>query len=113
MQTDGIDVERSAAEPREKEIAALRQSLSGALAAYREAVTRLNPDLPVELINGETLEGVNDSLARARALVSRVRQGIEAEREKAKVPAGSSLRAGADISGLSAREKIQYGIGGK
>ena len=113
MENDGIDVERSAAEPREEEIAALRQSLSDTLAAYREAVTRLNPDLPVELITGDTLEGVNDSLAKARVLVGKVRQAVELEREKSKVPAGSSLRAGADLSALSAREKIQYGIGGK
>ncbi len=107
------NTERVDESPAPQEIAGLRQQLGEALAAYRQSVARLNPGLPVELIGGDTLEAVNDSVARAKALVGRIRQGIEAGQQAARVPAGSSLRHDADASALSAREKIQHGIGGR
>jgi len=48
----------------------------------------------------------------ARALMERVRQEMEAEAAKTRVPAGAPQRAPIDLSSLSAREKIQYAIGG-
>ena len=50
---------------------------------------------------------------KAKALVSRVKQGVEAEVSLAKVPAGAPERTLPDLSALSPREKIQYAIGGR
>lgn len=85
--------------------------LAGAVAAYRELVVETNPGVLVELVTGETIEAVNESLSRARALMERVRQELEAEAARTSVPAGAPQRRGLDISGLSSREKIQYAIG--
>jgi hypothetical protein len=111
---------------KDAETAALKQSLDeakGALdemgktlvravSAYKELIIQGNPGLLAELINGDTIEAVDESLRQARALVERVRQELEAEAARTRVPAGSPQRAPLDLSGLSAREKIQYAIGG-
>ena len=55
---------------------------------------------------------MNESLKNARALMERVRQEMEAEAAKTRVPAGAPQRAPLDLSALSAREKIQYALGG-
>ncbi len=103
---------------REKMVAADRQlaeagdSLFRAVASYREQVTAANPEIPGELITGDTIEAVDRSLENARALVARVKQSLEDETARANVPAGAPQRAPFDLSMLSPREKIQYAIGG-
>ncbi len=88
-------------------------SLAQAIASYRALVVQANPDVLEELITGDSIEALNQSLENARSLISRVKQGIEAEVAKTRVPAGAPQRTPPDLSGLSPREKIQYAIGGK
>jgi predicted RNase H-like nuclease (RuvC/YqgF family) len=90
----------------------LGKALPQAVAAYKELVVEANPGVLAELITGETIEEVNESLKNARALMERVRQEIEAEAARTRVPAGAPQRTPLDLSALSAREKIQYAIGG-
>jgi uncharacterized coiled-coil protein SlyX len=90
----------------------LGKALPRAVAAYKELVLQANPGLLPELITGDTIEAVDESLKQARALMERVRREMEAEAAKTRVPAGSPQRAPLDLSALSAREKIQYAIGG-
>ncbi len=113
QETNEQAMEAASPDPREAEIASLKHSLNQTLSAYRESIVRLNPELPAEMLDGETLEAIDESVGRARTLVSRVRQSIEAERAAGRVPAGSPPRTEPDYSSLSSREKIQYGIGGK
>ena len=112
---------------REAEIAGLKQTitesegklgeisgyLSEAVASYRELVVTAHPEIPSELITGDSVESVDGSLRNAKALVDKVKQGIEAETARTRVPAGAPPRAPLDLSVLSPREKIQYAIGGK
>jgi uncharacterized coiled-coil protein SlyX len=111
---------------KDSEIAALKQSLHEArqtldeiskalpqaVAAYKELVVQANPGVLAELITGDTIDEVNESLENARILMDRVRQEIEAEAAKTRVPAGAPQRAPLDLSALSPREKIKYAIGG-
>ncbi len=90
----------------------LGKALPQAVAAYRELVIQANPGLLAELITGDTIEAVDESLKQARALMDRVRREMEAEAARTRVPAGSPQRVPLDLSALSAREKIQYAIGG-
>ncbi len=90
----------------------LGKALPQAVAAYKELVVQVNPGVLAELITGDTIEEVNESLKNARALMERVRQEMEAEASKTRIPAGAPQRAPLDLSALSPREKIQYGIGG-
>ena len=97
----------------EKKLAEINNTLAQAIASYKALVVRTNPEVPAELITGDTIEAIDQSREKARALVDQVRQGVEAEIAKAKVPFGAPPRAPIDLSALSAREKIQYAIGGK
>ena len=96
----------------EDRLSAVSSSLNEAVASYKTMVVRANPELIEDLISGDTIDSVNESLDRAKALVSRVRQGVEAEISLARVPAGAPERTPPDLSALSPREKIQYAIGG-
>ena len=90
----------------------LADSLAQAVSSYKALVISAHPQLPAELITGDTIEALNDSLSRARTLVSKVRQGLEAEAMKARFPSGAPARTTPDLSALTPKEKIQYAIGG-
>jgi uncharacterized coiled-coil protein SlyX len=95
----------------ETKLTELTDSRSQALASYRALVISSNPDLPEELIAGESVEEIDKSLAGARALIDRVRERLEMEIAGSRIPAGAPLRAPLDLSALSPQEKIQYAMG--
>jgi chromosome segregation ATPase len=88
-------------------------SLTEAVTSYRNMIVRANPDIVEELISGDTIESLNESLEKARSLIGRVKQGLESEIAMSRVPPGAAERRPPDLSALSPREKIQYAIGGK
>ena len=90
----------------------LEKSLTDAVTGYKALVIKSNPDIIDDLIDGETVESINESLEKAKTLVSRIRQGMEDEISKVKVPAGAPERSSPDLSTLSPAEKIRYAIGG-
>jgi hypothetical protein len=103
---------KSESELKEK-LTAVSRLFSDAVASYKDRVLELNPEIAGELIAGETIEAVNNSLEKAISLVGRVKKSVEKEIANIKVPAGAPGRRAADLSALSPREKIQYAIGGK
>jgi uncharacterized coiled-coil protein SlyX len=86
------------------------KAIAQAVTAYREMAAEANPGLPVELIRGDTIEAINESVKNARAIMEKVRQEIEAEAARTRIPAGAPRRAPLDFSALSPREKIQQGL---
>lgn len=90
----------------------LTDSYTQAVNAYKAVVVSANPTVPAELITGDTIDAVDQSLESAKSLVSTVRATIEAEIAAGKVPAGAPPRTPPDLSSLSPREKIQYAVGG-
>jgi len=96
----------------EERLTSSSNSLVEAVGSYKAALLKANPEVIEELITGDTIEAINESLNKAKTLVSRVRLGVEAEISQAKVPAGAPERTSPDLSALSPREKIQYAIGG-
>jgi uncharacterized protein (DUF3084 family) len=96
----------------ERKLAELGQALAQAVASYKALVIQANPGVLAELITGDTVEEVNESLKNAQTLIERVRQEMETEASKTRIPAGAPQRAPLDLSALSPREKIQYAIGG-
>ena len=97
----------------EKRLAAVDDGLSKAIASYKSVVAKANPEIIDGLITGDTIESIDDSLSRARELVSKVRRGVQNEISLVKVPAGAPERTSPDLAGLTSREKIQYAIGKK
>jgi AcrR family transcriptional regulator len=96
---------------KDTELSALKGSLSGAVARYREALLASAPDIPGELVKGATVEEIDASLEQARGIVARVRQQLEAQTEAKRVPAGAPPRLPQDLSALTAAEKIAYALG--
>jgi len=97
----------------EERLKTISNSLTQAVASYRAMVVQANPEVVEELISGDTIESINESLGKAKDLAKKVRQRMEAEISLAKVPAGAPERVSPDLSALSPREKIQYAIGGR
>ena len=102
---------KQAGEELEEHCRILEKSLAEAVTGYKTLVIKSNPDVIEDLIEGDTLASINESLEKAKSLISRVRQGVEAEILKIKVPIGAPERSSPDLSALSPAEKIRYAIG--
>ena len=112
LKQEAVGLKQALVESEEK-LAAISHSLVEAVATYKEMVAQSNPEVLEELITGDTIEAINESLENAKALVNRVKQGLETEIASVKVPAGAPIRTPPDLSALSPREKINYAIGDK
>lgn len=97
----------------DEQVATASSSLAEAVLSYKGMIIASNPDVMGELISGDTTESIDDSLEKAKSLIGKVRQGLEAEISLARVPAGAPERRPPDLSALSPREKIQSAIGGR
>ncbi len=112
LNSEVASLKQAVAESEEK-LTSINHSLTEAIVSYKAMVVQANPKVFEELITGDTIEAINESLEAAKTLVNRVRQGLEAEITAGKVPAGAPVRTPPDLSALSPREEIQYAIGGK
>ena len=97
----------------EQRLADLNNALTQAISSYRTLAIKSKAGIPEELISGDTIEAIDESLANAQTVIEKVKQELEAEIAAAKVPAGAPQRTPLDFSALTSREKIQYAIGGK
>jgi chromosome segregation ATPase len=88
----------------------LNSSLSQTVSSYKAMVVKSNPGILGELITGDTIEAIDQSVKNANALIGRVKQGLEEEASRIRIPAGAPQRTLPDLSALSPREKIQYAI---
>ena len=107
----------SEAEARDQELIGLREqaeALQGRVRSsaqrYRELALEHSPELPQELVTGETVEDVDQALQRARETVSKVRGHLESQAQAGRVPVGAPPRSAPDLSALSAEEKIRFGL---
>jgi len=87
-----------------------RTASRAAAARYRDVVLAHEPELPAELVGGDSVEAVDESLERAHQTVAQVRQHLEQQAQAQRVPAGAPVRSPADMSDLSATEKIRLGL---
>ena len=79
---------------------------------YRAVLVTAATDVPPDLIRGDSVDDLDQSLATARDVVARVREQMQAH-AAARVPAGSPVRTGPDTGALSPAEKIRLGIAEK
>ena len=70
-----------------------------------------SPEIPQELVPAaQSLAEIDEAFEAARRVATRLRERIEDERQSARVPVGSPSRRPADLSALSASEKIRVGL---
>lgn len=85
-------------------------TLSRAITGYRAMAIKANPEMPAELIAGDTIEAIDKAVVNARELVGKVKEKLVNADTQVRVPAGAPPRMPPDFSALSSREKIQQGI---
>jgi hypothetical protein len=84
--------------------------LTQAVSKYLEAARALNSTIPQDVISGGTIEEIDASVEKAKAIADAVKATLEAQAKEAKVPAGAPTRGEISLEGLSPREKIAAGI---
>ena len=102
---------------RDEELAGLRQgaealqvSLKAAASKYRDVLLAGKPDVPPDLVSGETVEEVDQQLEAALRMVAQLRSHLESQAQTLRVPTGAPARRAPDLSALSPGEKIAYGL---
>jgi hypothetical protein len=97
------------------EAEALRAQLDAAAAReragverYRELLLRAEPDVPAEMLAGESVEQLDASLAAAREVVGRVRAHLSEHGPR--VPGGAPARDGARFDAMTPEQKIRHGL---
>lgn len=105
--------EAEAAASRVEEIEAVSARLAQAVELYRAALLAAEPDLPEDMVRGDTVEAVQESLERARQMVAQVRGRLEAQASMERTPLGVPARSAPDLSALSPQEKILMGLSGR
>ena len=103
------------------QLAEASANFEGAKAAYAYAVEDFkklvlasNPLFTPDIIGGDTIDAVKASVEKAGVLVSKVKEGLEAQASALSqlnvVPAGAPARSQINTEGLSAKEKINLGL---
>ena len=102
---------------RDEELAGIRQgaealqvNLKAAASKYRDALLAGRPDVPPDLVSGETVEEVDQQLEAALRMVAQLRSHLESQAQALRVPTGAPARRAPDLSALSPGEKIAYGL---
>ncbi len=93
----------------------LRERLTAAAISYRTAVLATAPDVPPELVSGQTPEEIDASLEAARGIVAAVRErspnpDVAQPPPAVSVPSGAPVRTEPDLAGMSAIDKIKYAL---
>ena len=117
----------------EEQVISLERELSSTVSRYRLALLDASPEVPGDLVSGESAEELEASLAKARGVVEQVRsrllEGMESASRGAdtsddgdatgqdtepvvgRIPAGAPARSMDDgAADLSARDKIALGL---
>lgn len=89
---------------------ALDAQVRSAAGRYRELLLQHAPELPEELVAGESVEAIEESLSRARETVAKVRGHLESQALSARVPVGAPPRSAPHHTALSTEEKLELGL---
>ena len=103
------------------QLTTVQGDFEGAKAAYayavedfRKLVLQTNPLFTPDIIGGDTIDAVKASVEKAGVLVSKVKEGLEAQAKAlaglTTVPAGAPARSPINTEGLSTKEKINLGL---
>ena len=105
-----ISEAKQAGETAAAEHVQLKESRDQAVSKYLNMAKALNPAVPEGIIAGETIDEIDASVEKGKAIVEAVKAAMEAEAKGTKVPAGAPTRGSINLEGLSPREKIALGV---
>jgi len=92
------------------DLVAVKEARDQAVSKCLDMAKALNPTIPQDIIVGGTIAEIDASIERGKAMVSSVKQSLESEASKAKIPAGAPTRSTIPLEGMSPRDKIAAGI---
>ena len=108
------DAEASSARTAAESAAMVTAAVADAAARYQALIVQTNPEIPAELIVGNTIAELEASLARGKSIVQKVKASLDAQTLAVDsvnpIPAGAPPRQGIDLSSLSPQEKIIEGL---
>lgn len=93
-----------------EQLAESRAQLREAALKYREARLASVPQIPPDLVPGETVEEIDQQLEAAQQVVAQLRDKLRQETQGSRVPMGAPPRRSLDLSALSPTEKIKLGL---
>ena len=83
--------------------------LRDATESYRALVLDAEPWI-ADALEGDTVEALEASVVRARAVAARVRADALSQAQASRVPAGAPARGAPDVSHMTPEQKIRYGL---
>ena len=112
--TAGATESKNLLAQKDKDFASLSAEREAAVKSYAELAKKFNPAVPAELVTGNSIAEIDIALGKAVKLVDQVKQSLDSQQqsdnEKTKVPAGSPGRQEPDLSTMTSKEKITYGL---
>jgi hypothetical protein len=93
----------------QREIARQRNLTRQAISRYREALLAAEPELPADLMRGESIEEVDAAAESARRAVTRIRERLVMEHPRP-FPVGAPARDAGHRAPMSAQQKIVAGL---
>ena len=106
---DGASALEAALAEAQRDVSRQRNLTRQAVARYREAILAAEPELPPDLVRGESIEEVEESVEAARHTVARIRERVAAEHPRS-FPVGAPERSTLSRSLLSPQAKIAIGL---
>ena len=100
---------KSQSEASTAELASVKEARDQAVTRYLGMAKASNPQVPGDMISGETIEEIDASVEKGKGLVSAVKKTLESETAAAKVPAGAPTR-GETTEGMDNKEMIAAGL---
>jgi len=91
------------------ELASAKEARDQAVSKYLGMAKASNPQVPDDMISGETIAEIDASVEKGKGLVSAVKKTLESETAAAKVPAGAPTR-GETTEGMSNKDMIAAGL---
>jgi len=91
------------------ELASVKGARDEAVSKYLGMAKASNPQVPEDMITGETIAEIDASVEKGKGLVSAVKKTLESETAAAKVPAGAPTR-GETTEGMDNKEMIAAGL---
>jgi len=91
------------------ELASVKEARDQAVSKYLGMAKASNPQVPQDMISGETIAEIDASVEKGKGLVSAVKKTLESETAAAKVPAGAPTR-GETTEGMSNKDMIAAGL---
>ena len=97
----------------EEKLSEVQKALAQAVSRYRSQLLASTPDAPESMVHGQTVDEVDESFAKAKELVEKVRRGVEERMAQGRLPAWvASQDRRRLLLAISPRENSQSPVAG-